>query len=58
VDQRTESWPRTARSQWGFLAKAVQPRGLRGRLRDGCLVAAGALAGALGVLVLQWLHVI
>jgi hypothetical protein len=57
IDQRTAGWPRAARSQWNFLAKAVRPRGLRDRFRDGCLVAGGALLGAVGVVILQWLKV-
>jgi hypothetical protein len=57
LDQRTAEWPRAARSQWNFLAKAVRPRGLRDRLRDTCLVSGGVLAGAMGVVILQWLRV-
>src|SRR5262249_56777887 len=56
VEQRTASWPRAARSQWGFLSRAVRPRGFGARVRDVLLVTAGAAAGAAGVLGLQWLR--
>jgi hypothetical protein len=56
LNRRAEAWPRAARSQWGFLAKAVQPRGLGARFRDVCLVAAGAVVGAVGLLMFQWLR--
>lgn len=57
IDARTATWPRSAKSQWSFLAKAVRPRGARGLLRDVGLVAAGVLLGAGGMLVAQWLRV-
>jgi hypothetical protein len=44
IDRRAESWPRAARSQWGFLHAAVRPRGLCGLLRDAGLVLAGGTA--------------
>jgi hypothetical protein len=47
VGRRTEDWPKSARSQWAFLREAVRPRGLRGALRDGGLVLAGAVAATL-----------
>jgi hypothetical protein len=47
LDRRSEGWPKPARRQWGFLLAAVRPRGLRGVLRDGGLVLAGASAATL-----------
>jgi hypothetical protein len=47
LDRQAQSWPKTARRQWGFLLAAVRPRGLRGVLRDSSLVLAGASAATL-----------
>jgi GTPase-associated protein 1, N-terminal domain type 2/GTPase-associated protein 1, middle domain len=57
IEQRTAAWPRATRSQWGFLSRAVRPRGLGDRVRDALLVAGGIAAGAAGVLALQWFGV-
>jgi hypothetical protein len=51
VDARTADWPRTARTQWGFLREAVRPRGGRDLARDLAIFAAGALAALVG----RWL---
>lgn len=42
IDRRSESWPRSARTQWAFLHAAVRPRGFCGLLRDAGLMLAGA----------------
>ncbi len=55
VDRRSESWPKSARTQWGFLLAAVRPRGFSGVLRDVGLVAGGAIAAS--VLWLVWMAV-
>jgi hypothetical protein len=44
IDRRSESWPRSARTQWAFLHAAVRPRGFRGLLRDAGLVFIGGVA--------------
>lgn len=46
LDRRTESWPKPARTQWGFLLAAVEPRGFKGFLRDAGLFLAGAAAAS------------
>jgi hypothetical protein len=43
IDNRAETWPKQAKTQWGFLSAAVRPRGLCGLLRDAGLVAIGAV---------------
>ena len=55
IARRSESWPKAARTQWGFLLAAVRPRGFSGVLRDVGLVAGGALAAS--VLWLVWMAV-
>ena len=30
IDRRAEAWPKSARTQWGFLSAAVRPRGAMG----------------------------
>ena len=46
LDQRSESWPKAARTQWSFLAAAVRPRGMIGLLRDAGFVLAGAVVAS------------
>lgn len=46
IDQRSESWPKAAKTQWGFLSAAVRPRGLGGLLRDVGLFLGGAVAAS------------
>jgi len=58
IDQRTAQWPASARSQWGFLARAVQPRGARQLARETVLFLAGLLVGGIGVLGLRWFGVL
>ncbi|HUR53236.1 MAG TPA: hypothetical protein VMZ71_03850 [Gemmataceae bacterium] len=41
IDARTKDWPKSARTQWGFLIEAVRPKGNRA-VRDLVLFAAGA----------------
>jgi hypothetical protein len=53
IDKRTAPWPPTARSQWGFLARAVKPRGARQFLRETALFLAGLGVGGLGMLSLR-----
>ncbi|MCZ2342218.1 MAG: hypothetical protein LC104_10545, partial [Bacteroidales bacterium] len=48
IDQRAESWPKSAKTQWGFLSAAVRPRGLGGVLRDVGLFLAGAVCASVG----------
>lgn len=46
IDRRAVAWPKSARTQWGFLSAAVRPRGAAGVLRDVGLVAAGVVAAS------------
>jgi hypothetical protein len=46
IDLRTADWPKAARTQWGFLKAAVQPRGRL--LRDVTLFLAGAAVASAG----------
>ena len=46
IDRRAVAWPKSARTQWGFLSAAVRPRGAAGVLRDVGLVAAGVLGAS------------
>lgn len=48
IDQRAESWPKSAKTQWGFLSAAVRPRGMGGVLRDVGLFLAGVVAASVG----------
>ncbi len=54
IDQRAAQWPAAARSQWGFLGRAVRPRGVRQLLREAALFGAGLLIGGVGVVGLRW----
>ena len=47
IDRRAVAWPKSARTQWGFLSAAVRPRGAAGVLRDVGLVAAGIVAASI-----------
>ncbi len=51
IDRRTESWPKSAKTQWGFLKAAVQPPGLKRLVRDIAFFAAGAGIASLGWLI-------
>jgi hypothetical protein len=55
LDQYAKAWPRASQTQWTFLAKAVQPRGARGLVRDAGLFLSGLTAGSVGAAVLHWL---
>ncbi len=46
IDRRAVAWPKTARTQWGFLSAAVRPRGAAGLLRDVGLVATGVVGAS------------
>ena len=46
IDRRAAVWPKSARTQWGFLSAAVRPRGAMGVLRDIGLVAAGVVGAS------------
>ena len=46
IDRRAVAWPKSARTQWGFLSAAVRPRGAAGVLRDIGLVAAGVVGAS------------
>jgi hypothetical protein len=55
IDARSKHWPKSARTQWGFLIEAVRPRGIGRLLRDVLLFAAGAaVASAVWFLVSQF----
>jgi hypothetical protein len=58
LDRRTEGWPAAARSRWGFLVRAVRPRGLRQFFREVALFLLGAAVGGTGVLGLCWFGVL
>ncbi len=55
IERHVESWPRAAQTQWHFLVKAVQPRGLRDVARDAGLFLGGAAALLAVVLGMRWL---
>lgn len=55
VEQHAASWPRAAQTQWHFLAKAVQPRGLREVLRDAGIFLGGAAVMFAVVQGMRWL---
>jgi hypothetical protein len=42
IDARSKDWPKSARTQWGFLAEAVRPKEIGRSLRELSLFAAGA----------------
>lgn len=42
LDARSKDWPKSARTQWGFLAEAVRPKEIGRSLRELSLFAAGA----------------
>jgi hypothetical protein len=51
IDARTKDWPKSARTQWGFLIEAVRPKGNRA-VRDLVLFAAGAIAASIAWFVI------
>ncbi|HMP59680.1 MAG TPA: hypothetical protein PKD86_10025, partial [Gemmatales bacterium] len=58
IDKRTETWPRPARRQWGFLTQSGKPARFQGPLRDLLMVAIGTGLAALVFFILrqlQWL---
>jgi len=42
IDARSKDWPKSARTQWGFLAEAVRPKEIGRSFRELSLFAAGA----------------
>lgn len=42
IDSHAKSWPKSARTQWGFLVEAVRPKEIGRSLRELSLFAAGA----------------
>ncbi len=46
VTRQAQDWPRAARTQWGFLVAAVEPRGVGEFFRDAGLVLAGGVAAS------------
>ncbi|HEX4608016.1 MAG TPA: hypothetical protein VH092_07415 [Urbifossiella sp.] len=42
IDAQSKKWPKSARTQWGFLAEAVRPKEIGRSLRELSLFAAGA----------------
>jgi hypothetical protein len=52
IDSHSKSWPKSARTQWGFLVEAVRPKEIGRSLRELCLFAAGA-----GAATVVWLIV-
>lgn len=42
IDAKSRSWPKSARTQWGFLVEAVRPKEIGRSFRELCLFAAGA----------------
>lgn len=47
IEAHSKRWPKSARTQWGFLAKAVRPKEIGRSLRELTLFAAGAGAATL-----------
>jgi hypothetical protein len=54
LDSRAASWPKRARTHWGFLAEAVRPKGLGRTMRELLFFAAGAGAASLVWFVVSW----
>lgn len=54
LEQHVETWPRSAQKQWHFLAKAVQPRGVRDLARDVAFFLAGAGVTMAAAWVARW----
>jgi hypothetical protein len=46
IDRRAATWPKAAKTQWGFLSAAVRPRGAMGLVRDAGLVLVGVVAAS------------
>ncbi|QJX00575.1 GAP1-N2 domain-containing protein [Frigoriglobus tundricola] len=42
IEAHSQGWPKSARTQWGFLVEAVRPKEIGRSLRELCLFAAGA----------------
>jgi hypothetical protein len=42
IEAHSKSWPKSARTQWGFLVEAVKPKEIGRSFRELCLFAAGA----------------
>jgi hypothetical protein len=42
IESHSKGWPKSARTQWGFLVEAVKPKEIGRSLRELCLFAAGA----------------
>ncbi len=42
IESQSKSWPKAARTQWGFLVEAVRPKEIGRSVRELCLFAAGA----------------
>jgi hypothetical protein len=42
IESQSKSWPKSARTQWGFLVEAVRPKEIGRSFRELCLFAAGA----------------
>ena len=42
IDANSKTWPKPARTQWGFLVEAVRPKEIGRSLRELCIFAAGA----------------
>ncbi len=57
IDTHSQSWPKSARTQWGFLVEAVRPKEIGRSLRELTLFAAGAgAATAVWFLVAQFIR--
>ncbi|MFO0849299.1 MAG: hypothetical protein U0871_12205 [Gemmataceae bacterium] len=52
IDARTSDWPKAAKTQWGFLKAAVQPRSRL--LRDVAVFVAGAAVASVGWAVMRF----
>jgi hypothetical protein len=55
IDRLTQSWPRSARAQWGFLLPAVRPPGLKRLLRDTGFFLGGAAVATTAAWLARWL---
>jgi hypothetical protein len=54
IDTHSKSWPKSARTQWGFLVEAVRPKEIGRSLRELILFAAGAGAATAVWLVVAY----
>lgn len=53
IGRRAETWPKDARTKWGFLHTAVRPQGLKRLVRDAAVFLLGAAVASAGWWIAQ-----